>query len=429
MVTEITIPKLGLTMKEAKLVKWSLETGQTVVAEQMVALIETDKVSFEIVSPIDGIVYSVVPAGTTVLVAQIIGYIAADAQQLATLQKEHPVGGEVLLNEEAASEAADEPNKTPPVAATAGGAGAAAGNAARKSDDRIISSPLARHMAKAHNLDLAGITGTGPGGRIVEADILATLAAPPKPQAVPEPALDSPEAIETDLALTVAEQIPIQGIRRIISQNMHLSLSTQAQLTLQTEASAKGMQAFRNRVNTLLDPDETKVSYNAIIIKAVAMALRQHPRVNASVDEEMIKVWKQVHIGVAMDVGNGLIVPKIRNADTKSIRTIAKELGLFTDKAKQNALLLDDLQGGTFTVTNLGAWGVDHFTPIVNCPESAILGLGRIVEKPWVKNSEVVVDSRMALSLTFDHRIIDGAPGAMFLKTLTQMIEEPLLML
>ncbi|MBU0463369.1 MAG: 2-oxo acid dehydrogenase subunit E2, partial [Proteobacteria bacterium] len=208
-----------------------------------------------------------------------------------------------------------------------------------------------------------------------------------------------------------------------------LSLNTQAQLTLQTEASAKGMQDFRNRINKILDPEETKISYNAIIIKAVALALRQHPKVNSSVDKDMIKIWKQVHVGVAMDVGKGLIVPKIRNADTKSIMIIAKELGQLVDKAKQNALLLDDLQGGTFTITNLGAWGVDHFTPIVNFPESAILGLGRIVEKPWVKNSEVVVEPRIALSLTFDHRIIDGAPGAMFLKTLTRMIEEPLLML
>ena len=150
---------------------------------------------------------------------------------------------------------------------------------------------------------------------------------------------------------------------------------------------------------------------------------------NASVDEDMINVWQQVHIGVAMDVGNGLIVPKIRNADRKPILAIAQELGQLADKAKENGLSLDELQGGTFTITNLGAWAIDHFTPIVNFPESAILGLGRIVEKPCVKNKEVVVDPCIGLSLSFDHRIIDGAPGAMFLKTLTQMIEEPLLML
>ncbi|RLB94722.1 MAG: hypothetical protein DRH26_00445 [Deltaproteobacteria bacterium] len=284
-------------------------------------------------------------------------------------------------------------------------------------------------MAKEHDLDLAKIPGTGPGGRIVEADIQQALAAPAPAQAAPAPTSKAPAPEESEFTLTVVEEIPIQGIRKVIFQNMHLSLNTQAQLTLQTEVSAKGMQDFRNRINNILDPDETKISYNAIIIKAVALALRQHPRVNSSVDGEMIKVWKQIHVGAAMDVGKGLIVPKIRNADTKSIMTIAKEMGQLVDKAKQNTLSLDELQGGTFTITNLGAWGIDHFTPIVNFPESAILGLGRIVEKPWVKNSEVVVEPRIALSLTFDHRIIDGAPGAMFLKTLTRMIEEPLLML
>ncbi len=417
MVTEITIPKLGLTMEEAKLVKWSFDTGQAVAAKQMVALIETDKVSFEIVSPVKGIVYPVIPAGTTVLVAQIIGYIAADEAELAILQKEHPVDAGVIA-EHPEDKPGGELDKTAPVATDTAGS---------KVGERIIASPLARRMAKEHNLDLAKISGTGPGGRIVEADIQQALAAPT--QAAPAPTSKNPATAESDLELTVAEEIPIQGIRKIIFQNMHLSLNTQAQLTLQTEASAKGMQDFRNRINNILDPDETKISYNAIIIKAVALALRQHPKVNSSVDGEMIKVWKQIHVGAAMDVGKGLIVPKIRNADTKSIMTIAKEMGQLVDKAKQNTLSLDELQGGTFTITNLGAWGIDHFTPIVNFPESAILGLGRIVEKPWVKNSEVVVEPRIALSLTFDHRIIDGAPGAMFLKTLTRMIEEPLLML
>lgn len=412
MVTEITIPKLGLTMEEANLVKWSFDTGQSVAAEQTVALIETDKVSFEIVSPVKGLVYPVVPAGTTVLVTQIIGYIAADEAELAILQKEHPVEAGMMV-EHSEEKPADTSAKTDTAGSNAG--------------ERIIASPLARRMAKAHGLDLAKISGTGPGGRIVEADIQQALSAPA--QSPPAPASSVPATEESEFALTVAEEVPIQGIRKVIFQNMRLSLNTQAQLTLQTEASAKGMQDFRNRINTILDPDETKISYNAIIIKAVALALRQHPRVNSSVDGEKIKVWKQIHVGTAMDVGKGLIVPKIRNADTKSVMTIAKEMGQLVDKAKQNALTLDELQGGTFTITNLGAWGIDHFTPIVNFPESAILGLGRIVEKPRVKNSEVIVESRIALSLTFDHRIIDGVPGAMFLKALTRLIEEPLLML
>ncbi|RLC04745.1 MAG: 2-oxo acid dehydrogenase subunit E2 [Deltaproteobacteria bacterium] len=410
MAIEIKIPKLGLTMEEAKLVKWSFNAGQAVAAEETVAVIETDKVSFEIVSPADGIIYPLASLGTMIQVSQVIGYVAADETELAVLQKEHPVESGAAAGQPE-DQPEDQADHTVPAATKA---------APPQSGGRIISSPLARRMAKEHGLDLANISGTGPGGRIIETDIHQALAAPKQAP---------PATSDSDPLLTVADEIPIQGIRKIIFKNMHLSLSTQAQLTLQTEASAKGMQTVRNCRNTILDPGETKISYNAIIIKAVAMALRQHPTMNASVDGDVINVWKQVHVGLAMDLGNGLIVPKIRNADTLSIMAIAKELGQLVEKAKQNSLLPDDLQGGTFTITNLGAWGVDHFTPIVNFPESAILGLGRIVEKPWVKNNEVVVDPRISLSLTFDHRIIDGAPGAMFLKTLTQMIEDPLLML
>jgi len=344
--------------------------------------------------------------------------VAADEKELEQLQKENPAEAGTLAGHLEDKSSEEKGEKTTP---------GTPGALKLKPGERIISSPLARRMAGEHGLDLAEIPGSGPGGRIVEADILQALAAPPKTE--PQKADQVQEDFESNLDLTLADEIPIQGVRKVIARNMHLSVSTQAQLTLQTDASASGMQNFRKKVNKIIDSDEVKVSYNAIIVKAVAMALRQHPNINASMDGEVIKVWKQIHIGVAMDLGQGLIVPKIRSADTKSIISIAGELSQLADKAKNKTLLLDDLQNGTFTISNLGAWGVDHFTPIVNYPESAILGLGRIVEKPYVKNSEVIVDPRISLSLTFDHRIIDGAPGAMFLKTLTRMIEEPLLML
>ncbi len=412
MSTEIIVPKLGLTMKEAKLVKWLIDAGKTVAAEEAVAVIETDKVSFEIVAPANGMIHPVSVSDTMVLVAQVIGYVAADEVELAALQKEQPAGAEA-----SSGQSKDTVEKT---------AVPATDTAAPKTGNRIIASPLARRMARENSLELADIVGTGPGGRIVEVDIQHALAAPP--QTAPAPEVKASAVVESGM-LTVAEEIPIQGIRKIISKNMHMSLQTQAQLTLQTDASAKGMQGLRKQINSILDSKETKISFNAIIVKAVAQALRKHPNINASVDEEVVKVWKQIHVGVAMDLGKGLIVPKIRNADTKSITVIATELGQLVDQAKNNALSPDDFQEGTFTITNLGAWGVDYFTPIVNIPESAILGLGRIVEKPWVENGEVVVDSRIGLSLTFDHRIIDGALGAMFLKDLTRMLEEPMLML
>jgi pyruvate/2-oxoglutarate dehydrogenase complex dihydrolipoamide acyltransferase (E2) component len=215
----------------------------------------------------------------------------------------------------------------------------------------------------------------------------------------------------------------------VVFKNMHLSLQTQAQLTLETEASALEMIRLRKRLNQAAGPDGPKIGYNAVIIKALAQALKKHPQVNASVDGEVIKVWREIHVGLAVDLGQGLIVPKVRRAGEKTIPEIQAELDRLITQAKRGQLMPDDLALGTVTVTNLGAWDIDHFTPIVNCPESAILGVGRIVDKPVARDGQVVVEPRLSLSLSFDHRIIDGAPGAAFLKTLKDMVEEPLLML
>jgi pyruvate/2-oxoglutarate dehydrogenase complex dihydrolipoamide acyltransferase (E2) component len=274
-------------------------------------------------------------------------------------------------------------------------------------------------MAKAHGVDLGRIAGSGPGGRVVRADVLKAIE-----QGVPAKAVPPPVAAAGEL-LSAAQEISIAGVRRVIFKNMHLSLATQAQLTLHTEASAEAMIRLRRRQNAA----GAKVSFNAVLVKVIAQALRQHPLVNASVAGEVIKVWRQVHVGIAMDLGKGLIVPKVRNADAKSIREISADIDRLAAAARTGNLALDDLSLGTFTLTNLGAWDVDDFTPIVNHPESAILGVGRIVEKPAARNGQVVIEQRLALSLSFDHRIIDGAPGAAFLKTIKDMIEEPTLML
>jgi pyruvate/2-oxoglutarate dehydrogenase complex dihydrolipoamide acyltransferase (E2) component len=256
----------------------------------------------------------------------------------------------------------------------------------------------------------------------VRADVLKALergVAPPAARAASAP----PPAGEL---LSVAQELPIAGVRKVIFKNMHLSLATQAQLTLHTEASAAAVMRLRSRMNA---EGGAKVSYNALLVKAIAQALRRHPLVNASVEGEVVRVWRQVHVGVAMDLGRGLVVPKVRDADRKSIREIAAELDRLVEAARAGTLALDDLAMGTFTLTNLGAWDIDDFTPIVNHPESAILGVGRIVDKPVARDGQVIVEPRVALSLSFDHRIIDGAPGAAFLKTIKDYVEEPGLML
>jgi len=407
MAIEITVPKLGLTMEEATLVSWKAAAGDMVKKEQIVLVLETDKVTFEMPSPGDGLLHPVAAPGSRIEVSQVVGYLAVDKAELAKLAAQHPAA-------ETGAPAAAAAAASRPVAGAAGqtAAPAAAGG-------RVKASPVARVMAQAHGIDLGLIAGTGPGGRVVRADVLKAIE-----KGVPAKAASAPAAAAGEL-LSVVQEIPIAGVRKVIFRNMHLSLATQAQLTLHTEASAAAIMRLRSRLNAA----GAKVSYNAVLVKVIAQALKQHPLVNASVEGEVIKVWRQVHVGVAMDLGRGLIVPKVRNADSKSIREISADIDRLAEAAKAGSLALDDLTLGTFTLTNLGAWDIDDFTPIVNHPESAILGAGRIVEKPVARDGQVVIEPRMALSLSFDHRIIDGAPGAAFLKTIKDTIEEPALML
>lgn len=401
---DITIPKLGLTMESAKVVRWLLRSGDEVTEGAPVLVIETDKVTYEVPAPASGLLHPIAPEGKTCSVEETVGYVAKDRQEYERIVKQYPSlegeGAKTLADEEPATV----PPSTPP------------------SGDRFKASPLARAMAAEHNLDLSSIHGTGPAGRIVRADILRALEEKAKVTAkrIEELAEPGPGS-RKDLR----ESIPIRGVRKIIFDNMFQSLSQSAQLTIHTEASAEALLALRDR----LTRDGQKVSFNAILVKTAAMALRLHPKINASVGHDTIQVWKQIHIGLAMEANEALIVPVVRTPDFKTIREIDHEIAELVKKLRENRLSPDNLTNGTFTITNLGFADVDHFTPIIRPPESAILGAGRIVKKPVVKNDTVVPEVRLALSLTFDHRIIDGAPAARFLKTIKDMIEDPVLMI
>jgi len=406
MAIEIQVPKLGLTMEEATLVAWKFSSGDRVLKEQILLVLETDKVTYEMPSPGDGLLLPLVAAGSKIPVSEVIGYLAADEAEMAKLSAAHPESG-TPVPERAAVQ---------PTAIEAGTAKAAPAPARR-----VKASPLARAMAAEHNLDLSLIDGTGPAGRIIKADILAALTdkqgftAKGTQEAAERAPLSQKE---------IGETIAIRGVRKIIFDNMFQSLSQSAQLTLHTEASAEALVALRDR----LAIDGQKVSFNAILVKTAAMALRLHPRINASVDHELIHVWKQIHIGLAMEANDALIVPVVRTPDLKTIRDIDREIAELIRKLRENRLSPDDLLNGTFTITNLGFADIDFFTPIIRPPESAILGVGRIVKKQVVKKDTLILEPRVSLSLTFDHRIIDGAPAARFLKTIKDMIEDPVLM-
>ncbi|MCD6296295.1 MAG: 2-oxo acid dehydrogenase subunit E2 [Deltaproteobacteria bacterium] len=409
---EIKIPKLGLTMESAKLVSWEFGSGDTVKEEETILVIETDKVSFDVPAPADGIIHPVLPEGTDCGVEETVGYLAKDRDEYEQLVKEHPSAmSEGTEKAETSVSEAVAPEDRP-------------GPATVMTEGRVKASPLARSMAAKHDLDLRAITGSGPAGRIVKADILLTLEEKPV-VAEKAPEISSGTADKESADKTAIEDIPIKGVRRVIFDNMYESLSQTAQLTVHTDACAEALMALRKRLNR----DEHKISYNAILTKITAMALRLHPRINVSVEGDNIHVWRQVHIGLAMEANDALIVPVVRNPNLKTIREIDHDITELIGKTRENRLSPDDLANGTFTITNLGFADIDHFTPIIRPPESAILGVGRIIKKPVIKNDQVVPEARIGLSLTFDHRIIDGAPGARLLKTIKDIIEDPLLMI
>ena len=289
--------------------------------------------------------------------------------------------------------------------------------------DRYFASPLARRLAKEHGLDYTQIAGSGPSGRVVRDDVLKAVEASkttvpivPTPTAQPE----APRA---------ANVIPLTGMRQIIAERMTLSAQTTATVTLNTEADVTGLVELRGWLNAKLEAKNVRLSYTDLFVKIVAQALCKHPRLNATLVDDSIHLVDDVNIGVAVALEDGLVVPVVRNADQKGLSTISQEIQGFAEKARQNQLTPGALRGGTFTITNLGMYGIDAFTPIINPPECAILGIGRIVKKPIVHNDEVVIRSLMHLSLSFDHRIVDGAPAAQFLQTVTEYMTEPYLLL
>ena len=263
--------------------------------------------------------------------------------------------------------------------------------------ERIIASPAAKRLAREHDIDLAQIKGTGPEGRIGEEDVQRFLQ-------------------ELEVVPRVREVIPLTGIKKTAAERVSASAKRAPHSTITMEVDMSDTARLRGKL---------QVSYTDVLVKAVAKALREHAIINSTLEKDAIKIFADVNIGVAVATDRGLIVPVIRDADKKSIEEITSSLRELVDRAKQGNLSKEELTGGTFTITNLGMYGVDEFTPIINPPETAILGVGRVVERPVVKDKQIVVKPVMKLSLSFDHRVVDGAPAAEFLREVKTYLEEP----
>jgi pyruvate dehydrogenase E2 component (dihydrolipoamide acetyltransferase) len=351
----IVMPSFGMYTAEGNLGHWLVPAGSAVQAGDLIVEVVTEKATYEVESPGSGILHPVAVEGENLTVEGLIGWILAE--------------GEALPGSE-------------PV-----------------STERIKASPIARRLAAEKGVDLATLTGTGPGGRIVEADVLAAASAAPR-----------------ETAWKVRERIPLAGARRTIGERLRRSVDTAVSLTLTREVRVDALVAVRKN---------HAVSWDALFVKIFAESLRERPELNAVIENGEILVLDEVHVGFAVSLLGGVVVPVVRDADSRPLAEIAGEIRELADRARAGSLRPQDVLGGTATVTNLGAHGVDAFTPVLNPPQSAILGVGRIAQRPVVEDGQIGVGWTCVLSLTFDHRVTDGAPAADLLAAVARRMKNP----
>jgi pyruvate dehydrogenase E2 component (dihydrolipoamide acetyltransferase) len=397
MATKILMEALSPTMEEGRLVEWKKQEGDAVATGDVLAEVETDKAVMELVARASGtLLKQLVPAGATVPVASAVGWIGQPGE---------------AVDAGATTAAAPAAAVTAPAAASPGTDGRADGRTG--GTDRVKASPLARRLASERGVDLKAVTGSGPEGRVVRRDIEAVGAQPPvSPSARP-----SPGGGYTDTPLT--------QIRKTIAKRLAQSIGPVPTFYLTTEVDMERAAEARQALQAQLG-ETGKVSFNDIVLKAIATALRQHPACNAWWQDDRIRTWHEVHLGMAVAIPDGLITPVIRDADRKSLRQISAESRDLATRARERKLTPEEYTGSTFSVSNLGMFDIDEFTAIINPPEAGIIAIGRIAETPAVVDGQVTVRRRMRLTMSCDHRVIDGATGAQFLRTVKLMLENPL---
>ena len=410
MAYEVQMPKWGLTMKTGKIARWLVAEGGAVAVGQPLLEVETDKITNVVESPAGGVLLQIVsPQGEVVPVMQVIGIIGESGEAVAV----------------PASHSADA--AASPAAPAASGAKDQGTMQRNMAQGEVRAMPAARKAAKELGVDLATVTGTGRDGIITEKDVRAAHEAVAKSPA-PGSAAPAQPCSATDA--DADEVIPLDGLRKLIADNMQASLQNAAQQTVFVEADVTEMVALRDTMlaRNKKDP-EYRLSFNDIIAFAVCRALRQHPVMNTTLQADGIHMHRHVNLGIAVSLDTGLIVPNVKNADTYSLEELKAKVRDAAGRARKGGLSMDEISGGTFTISNVSMLGVDGFTPILNPPETGILGVGRVVEKPGVFEGQVCVRKMMTLSLTFNHMVTDGGPAMSFLRTLADMLEQPVRML
>ncbi len=411
--TDILMPRLSDTMEEGVVSAWRKQVGDEVHPGDVLVEIETDKAVMEHEAYEEGVLGEIlVKEGDAAPIGAPIARLVGAGE---------PVGG-------SAPAAAPEPVTPAPAAPPAPEPAAEAPAPAavtRPDGARILSSPLARRDARELGVDLAAVPGSGPGGRIIRADVAKAAANSPTTVAAAAPSVPAPAAAARAVEET-DELIPLTSIRKTIARRLTESMQSSPHFYVTKTIDAGPLSTLRAQLNErLVAAEKKKVSVNDIIVRAVAVVLRDHPVVNSSFTPEAIVQHGRIHVGIAVATETGLVVPVIRDADTKSLTSISAETRTLAGKARDRKLGLDEMTGGTFTVSNLGMYGIDHFTAVINPPEAAILAVGAVRPEPGVKDGELAVVQKMTMTLSSDHRVIDGAQAAEFVRDLAAVLEDP----
>src|SRR5579859_105931 len=418
MATKVFMEALSPTMEEGRLVKWNKKEGDAVKTGDTLAEVETDKAVMDLVARADGTLINVATAeGATVPVGSVVAYIGTPGEKVD--------GAALAAPAPAVATPSPAPAPAPAQPRTADRAPVPASTPAGGSD-RVKASPLARRIAQETGVDLHALAGSGPGGRVVRRDLETAARGPQSARTVPLP---TPPVVIPRSTGTPYDDVPLTQIRKTIAKRLATSLGPVPHFFLTTEVDMERAAEARDALNAQLGETGAKVSFNDIVIKATALALVQHRACNAWFQDDHIRYWNEVHVGMAVAVEDGLITPVIRDADRKSLSAINAEARELAGRARQRRLQPAEYTGATFSVSNLGMFDIYQFTAVINPPEAAILAIGSIARKPAVVNGQVLPRRRLRVTMSCDHRVIDGATGAAFLRTLKQMLENPLAML
>lgn len=423
MATAIIMPKMGMGMTEGTVIEWLKNKGDKVKKGESVVVISSDKIEKDLEAPDDGVLIDIeAEADAVIPVGEAVGYVGAAGEAVAGKpERTAESGRNGAENNQPPSEKAEN-TRSIAAAKTIGMSGRV----------KIRISPAARKLAKGSAIDLNYVTGSGPQGRITKADVLKAIAA--RDEELKAPLKSQPVIKAADTNMTPAsdsdregiKKKTVSGMRKVIAERMYASLQSTAQLTIQMTADVTDLLAFQKQARDIgpID-DEVRLTITDFIAKATALALLKHKPLNSTYSEQTITTFDAVHLGIAVALEEGLVVPVIRHAENDSLSAISKKISALSRKARDRKLEMNEMKGSTFSITSLGTYGVEFFTPILNPPEVGILGVGMVSERPVFVGDEIKRRSLLPLSLTFDHRAVDGAPAAAFLSEVKANLESP----